>query len=96
MILRKYGLYAISFLQILLLLGPAPWLNASDTASVPRISADQVKQLLGKPDAVIIDVRKPRSWWRTSKKILTAVREDPFKIDQWAPKYTKDQTLVFY
>ena len=96
MILPKYWLYAISFLLILLILGHAPRLNASDTNSVPRISADQVNQLLGKPDTVIIDVRKPRNWWRTSKKILTAVREDPSKVDQWAPKYAKNQTLVFY
>ena len=96
MILRKYRLYTISFLQILLILGYASWLNASDTNSVPRISADQVNQLLGKPDTVILDVRKPRNWWRTSKKILTAVREDPSKVDQWAPKYAKNQTMVFY
>lgn len=96
MILRKYLPYAISFLQILLILGQAPWLNASDTTSVPRISADQVNQLLGKPHTVIIDVRKPRNWWRTSKKILTAVREDPSKVDRWAQEYSKGQTLIFY
>jgi hypothetical protein len=96
MILRKYLLYAISFLQILLILGPAPWLNAGDTTSVPRISVDQVNLLLSKPDTVIIDVRKPRNWWRTSKKILTAVREEPSKVDQWARKYAKDHTLIFY
>ncbi len=96
MILHKYLLYAISFLQILLILGHAPRLNASDTTSIPRISADQVNRLLGKPDTVIIDVRKPRNWWRTSKKILTAVREEPSKVDQWAGKYAKDHTLIFY
>jgi len=96
MILRKYLPYAIFFLQILLILGHAPWLNASDTTSVPRISAGQVNQLLSKPDTVIIDVRKPRNWWRTSKKIFTAVREEPSKVDQWAGKYSKDHTLIFY
>ena len=96
MILSKYWLYTLSFLQILLILGHAPRLNASETKPVPRISADQVNRLLGKPDTVIIDVRKPRNWWRTSKKVLTAVREDPSKVDQWAPKYTKNQFLVFY
>jgi len=94
--LPKYLLSAISFLQIMLILGPAPWLNASDTKSVPRLSADQVNQLLGKPDTVIIDVRKPRNWWRSSKKISTAVREDPSTVDRWARKYAKAQTLIFY
>jgi hypothetical protein len=63
---------------------------------VNRISADQVNQLLGQPDTVIIDVRKSRNWWRASKKIFSAVREDPSKIDQWALKYAKNQTLIFY
>jgi hypothetical protein len=94
--IRKYLLYAIIFLQILLILGHAPRLNASDTKRVTRLSADQVNQLLGKPETVIIDVRKPRSWWRSSKKILTAVREDPSRVDEWEPKYAKTQTLIFY
>ena len=94
--LIKVRLCAAFFMQILLIIGLTPGLNASDTKSVPRISADQVNQLLGKPDTVIIDVRKPRNWWRTSKKILSAVREDPSKIDQWALKYAKNKTLIFY
>ena len=96
MILPKCWRHAISLLQIMMILGHASWLNAGDTTSVPRISADQVNQLLGKPDTVIIDVRRPRNWWRTSKKILTAVHEDPSKVEQWAAKYAKNQALVFY
>ena len=92
----RVRLYAVFFMQILLIIGFTPGLYASDTKTVPRLSADQVNQLLGKPDTVIIDVRKPRNWWRTSKKILSAVREDPSKIDQWALKYAKNQTLIFY
>jgi rhodanese-related sulfurtransferase len=71
-------------------------LLADDTGDVSRISADQVKKLLGHPDTVIIDVRTYRNWWRSSKKIPTATREDPSKVDQWIEKYVKDQTLIFY
>ena len=63
---------------------------------IARISVDQVKKLLGRPDTVIIDVRTHRNWWRSSKKIPTAVREDPAKVDQWREKYPKDHTLIFY
>jgi hypothetical protein len=45
---------------------------------------------------IIIDVRKYRNWWRSSKKILSAVREEPSKVDQWAQKYPKDKSLIFY
>lgn len=88
--------YRISCLLILLMVGQTLWLKADDRTNVPRISVDQLKKRLSLSDTVIIDVRKPRNWWRTSKKILGAMREDPSKADQWAPKYSKNQTLVFY
>lgn len=69
---------------------------ADNDKNVPGISVDQVKQLLNNSDVIIIDVRKYRNWWRSSKKILSAVRENPFKVDQWAQKYPKDKSLIFY
>jgi len=69
---------------------------ADNDKNVPAISVHQVKQLLNNSDVIIIDVRKYRNWWRSSKKILSAVREDPSKIDQWAQKYPKDKSLIFY
>ncbi len=60
------------------------------------VSIQQVGAMLEKPEVVIIDVRKPRNWWRSTKKILHAVREDPFEVDNWAEKYAKDKTLIFY
>jgi hypothetical protein len=69
---------------------------AGNDKNVPGISVDRVKQLLNNSDVIIIDVRKYRNWWRSSKKILSAVRENPFKVDQWAQKYPKDKSLIFY
>ena len=76
--------------------GHTPIIFADDSLAVPIMSVNRVKDLLGKPDTVIIDVRKSRSWWRTSKKVLSAVREEPANVDRWAAGYTKDQTLIFY
>jgi hypothetical protein len=95
MLSRKFLSRMTILLLILLTPGHAPAI-AGDATDVATISVDRVNQLLGTPDTVIIDVRKHKSWWRTSKKILTAVREDPSKLSQWAGKYTKDQTLIFY
>lgn len=69
---------------------------AGNDENVPGISVHQVRQLLNNSDAIIIDVRKYRNWWRSSKKILSAVREDPSKVNQWAQKYPKDKSLIFY
>ena len=96
MVLRKC-LAQTTFLMLLsLIFGHMPLLHASETRGISKISVDEVKQLLGQPDTIIMDVRTPRNWWRSGKKIMTAIREDPSKIDQWLQKYTKDQTLIFY
>lgn len=69
---------------------------ADDAPQVSRITVNQVKERLNHPDTVVVDVRTYRNWWRSSKKIPTAVREDPSKVDQWFKKYRKNQTLIFY
>ena len=71
-------------------------LGADSSSDVPRITVVEVKQRLGSSDMIIIDVRRTRNWWSSSKKIISATREDPSKVSQWAGKYPKDQTLVFY
>jgi hypothetical protein len=81
---------------LLLVFSQAVVLLAGDTGEISRISAYQVKELLGRPDTVVVDVRTYRNWWRSSKKIPTAIREDPSKVDQSIEKYVKDQTLIFY
>ena len=82
---------------IFLIIISRPFVSAAENdENVPAISVHQVKPLLNNPDVIIIDVRKYRNWWRSSKKILSAVREDPFKVDEWAQKYPKDKLLIFY
>jgi hypothetical protein len=87
---------AVSYLVFLLICGYAIGGIADDETEVPIIFAPQVKQMLGNPNTVIIDVRRYRNWWRSSKKILTAVREDPSRVNQWIQKYAGDKTLIFY
>jgi hypothetical protein len=81
---------------LLLIIGQAAVATAGDPGDVSRISVQQAKALLGRSDTVIIDVRKSRSWWQSSKKIPTAVREDPSTVEQAVEKYGKNQTLIFY
>jgi len=83
-------------LMLLLIVGLPVQPRAGDTPEIARISVEQLKGLLGRPDTVVVDVRTDRDWWRSSKKIPGAVREDPSKVDQWIEKYFKNQTLIFY
>jgi hypothetical protein len=93
---RKDIAPAMAWFVFILILGQAAVTAAGDNKDVSRISVHQARALLGHPDTVIIDVRKYRNWWRSSKKIPTAVREDPSKVNQWIEKYAKSQTLIIY
>ena len=90
------GRGTIACIILLLIYSWTAFSAADNDKNVAAISVHQVKQLLNNSDAIIIDVRKYRNWWRSSKKILSAVREDPSKVDQWAQKYPKDKSLIFY
>lgn len=64
---------------------------------VPRISKDQLKSMLGRPDVVLLDVRIADEWKNAKEKIKGAVRIDPDQnLDSLVQKYSKDKTLVFY
>jgi predicted sulfurtransferase len=62
----------------------------------PRMNQEELKGLMGNPDVVIIDVRAKSDWEGSKEKIQGAVREDPKMVKEWAKKYPKDKTLVFY
>ena len=73
--------------------GFAAWADAAD---VPRMSKEELRVILDRPDVVVIDVRTSVSWLESKSKIKGAVREDPSKVNTWIEKYPKDKTLVFY
>jgi hypothetical protein len=64
---------------------------------VPKMTKEELKGSLGKPDVIIVDVRTPEDWNKSQQKIIGALRENPEKdIRSWATRYPKDKTLVFY
>ena len=65
-------------------------------ADAPRIEKGKLKEMLGKPELILIDVRAGADWKASTQKIKGAVREDPGQVDTWMKKYPKDKTLVFY
>ncbi len=68
---------------------------ASDKAA--RMSKEELKEILGKPDVVVLDVRAGSDWKNSDQKVLGAVREDPNEpAKSWAEKYPKDKTVVLY
>jgi len=93
MVQRKYRIFVavLSFIALGVLAKMA-W-----PAEVPRISKEELKSLLGRPDLMIIDVRLAHDWDQSKIKIQGAVREDPDRdVKTWAGKYSKDKTIVLY
>ena len=67
------------------------------TAGVPRISKEDLKAMLGKPDVTILDVRLQEQWEVADQKIPGAVHENPAQdVTAWMNKYPKDKTIVLY
>ena len=63
---------------------------------VPRITKEELKEMLGDPDVIILDVR-PEQQWKQAKRILPgAIHEDCADVESWSNKYPKDKTLVLY
>ena len=73
-----------------------PAAASADSIEVPRISIEGAREMLADPNVVIVDVRTEKTWWRSPTKITNAVREELDSVEQWAQKYPKDKTLIFY
>jgi rhodanese-related sulfurtransferase len=90
-------LRAMGWLAVVLSLGVAlAMVVPAMSEEVPRISKEDLKEMLEKPDVVIVDVRTGSDWNDSSVKVKGAVREEADKVDSWIEKYPKDKTLIFY
>lgn len=64
--------------------------------NVPRISTEQLKELLGSSDLILLDGRIAKDWRKSDKKIVGAIRVDPHDVSSWAGDYAKDKKVVIY
>ena len=75
------------------------WVFAAATVAsddVPRMGKQELKELLGSADVIILDVRTGKDWKASTSTIKGAIREDPQSFDAWADTYPKDKTLVLF
>ena len=61
-----------------------------------RISKEELKDRLNDPSLIILDVRLPKDWKKSGKKIKGAIQKDPFKFAKWFSQYPKTKTIVLY
>jgi len=63
---------------------------------VPRITKEELKEILGQPGVVLLDCRPEAQWQVSEMKLPGAVHEDPADVKSWAHKYPKDAKIVIY
>ena len=64
---------------------------------VPRLTKEAVKEMLGKPDVVIVDIRYIKQYEQSDKKLPGAVFVQPENFDEFVKNHPqKDKTYVLY
>ncbi len=92
--IRRAFIRVLSAAGLILLLGIQ---LACAAEKVLRMSKEELKGILGKPEVIVLDVRSGADWKKSDQKIQGAVREDPDQpAKTWAEKYPKDKTIVLY
>lgn len=80
----------------LLLLAALCFASAAWATEARRMTKEELRPLLEKGEAVVIDVRAGGDWNSSNEKIARAVREAPGDEAAWAGKYPKDKVVVLY
>jgi hypothetical protein len=69
----------------------------SSVEQVPRLTKEAVKEMLGKPDVVIVDIRYIKQYEQSDKKLPGAVFLQPENFDEFVKNHPqKDKTYVLY
>ncbi len=75
---------------------PGDHLGLASAQEPPRVDKETLKSWLSDPQVLILDVRAPKDWHVSDKKIKGAVRQDPKEVKTWAASLPKDKKIVLY
>ncbi|HZD55042.1 MAG TPA: hypothetical protein VE080_02185 [Candidatus Aquicultoraceae bacterium] len=67
---------------------------SAESDAIRRMTKEELKGLLGKPDVQVLDVRLGGE--RASDRIAGAAYEDPGQVSEWSGKYPRDKRIVLY
>jgi Rhodanese-like domain len=63
---------------------------------VPRLTKEAVKEMIGKPDVVIVDIRYIKQYEQSDSRLPGAVFVQPENFDEFAKNFPKQRTYVLY
>lgn len=69
---------------------------ADEDDDIPKLTKEEVQEILGQSDVTLIDVRYEKNWTKSDMKIAGAAREHPNELGSWVGKYAKDHKLILY
>ena len=71
-------------------------ISALAADAVPKISKEQLKEMLDNSDVIILDVRTSEDWQKSEFKIKGAIRKRPKLFDSWANEFPRVKDFVLY
>jgi 3-mercaptopyruvate sulfurtransferase SseA len=96
--MKRKPILISSLVALLLLIALAAYSAMPTTVEqVPRLTKEAVKEMLGKPDVVMVDIRYIKQYEQSDKKIPGAVFVQPENFDEFVKSHPqKDKTYILY
>jgi predicted sulfurtransferase len=96
--MKRKSIVISSLVALLLLIALAAYSAMPTTVEqVPRLTKEAVKEMLGKPDVVIVDIRYIKQYEQSDKKLPGAVFVQPENFDEFVKNHPqKDKTYILY
>lgn len=83
-------------LILFLLLSLLPSLPLAAASAVPTMEPQELQELMGSPELVILDSRSAGAWSQSSEKIAGAIRASSSEYRVWKDTYPRNATIVLY
>ncbi len=95
--MRRWSIFGIGWsLVLIFFLGDRTFSQPVSYENIPRMSKEELKSLLGKPDVVVLDVRLEKQWEASDSKIPGASHLKEEDVKSWARIQDRNKTYVLY
>ncbi len=91
---NSFTIFKVAF--TIVLLNMAVLVSTGISASVEKMTKEELKPIMNNKEVVILDVRQGRDWSSSEFKIKGAVRVPGKEISNVTGTYSKTDTMVLY
>lgn len=95
--MRNLRIFGIGLsLALIFLLGDRVFSQPVPYEDIPRMTKEDLRPLLGKPDVVVLDTRLEKQWESSDAKIPGASHLKEEDVESWAKTQDRSKTYVLY